>query len=138
VPGFLSSRPNWGIGTPHPLTRKRVLIPLFASKGGDTLAWWEGVGGPNSDYGTYTGTLGILQYLRTRKSISVHVTNAYILVVHQEKKHHLHRSTCFPGSYLLPTISIHLASTIFCHLHTTQGCREYCMIYRGPGILAVV
>ncbi len=70
MPGFLSSRPNWGIGTPHPLTRKRVLIPLFASKEGDTLAWGER-GGPNSDYGTYTGTLGILQYLRTRKSISV-------------------------------------------------------------------
>ncbi len=34
MPGFLSSRPNW---IPRPLTRKRVLPPLW-SQGGDTLA----------------------------------------------------------------------------------------------------
>ncbi len=81
-----------------------------------------------------------LSLLPTKKSISVsHYKHIYtVLVVHQEKKNHLHGSTCFPGSYLLPTISIHLASTIFCHLHTVQGCGEYWMVYRGPGILAVV
>ncbi len=135
MPGFLSSRPNWGIGTPYPLTRK---IPPVASKGGDTLAWGEGVGGPNSDYWTYTGTLGLLQYLRTRKSISVLRNKRICTRSSSREKHDLHGSTCFPGSYLLPTISIHLASTIFCHLHTVQGCMEYWMIYWGPGILAVV
>jgi hypothetical protein len=42
------------IGSPHPLTRKRVLLPLFGSKGGDTLACWGGGGGPNSHEGTDT------------------------------------------------------------------------------------
>jgi hypothetical protein len=41
VPGFLSSRRN-RVPTPHPLTRKRVLLPLFGSKGGHThLRGWR-------------------------------------------------------------------------------------------------
>jgi hypothetical protein len=51
VPGFLSSRPNW---IPRPLTRKRVLLPLWF-QGGDTLR----AGGANSDEGT---DILVLQY----------------------------------------------------------------------------
>jgi hypothetical protein len=35
------------IGSPHSHIRKRMLLPPFGSKGGDTLAG-EGVGAPNS------------------------------------------------------------------------------------------
>jgi hypothetical protein len=46
-------RRNWVPPLPHP--RKRVWLPLFGSKGGDTLACGgEGVGGPNSDERTDT------------------------------------------------------------------------------------
>ncbi len=42
VSGFLSSRPN---RVPHPLNRKRVLLPPpIGSKGGDTLACGGGRG----------------------------------------------------------------------------------------------
>ncbi len=55
VSSFLCSRPNW---VPRTLTRKEVLLPHFGSKGVDTLALaGEGVGGPNSDEMTDTGTL---------------------------------------------------------------------------------
>jgi hypothetical protein len=50
VIGFFSSRPNW-----DPLTSRRVCSP----SGGTLSLAGEGVGGPNSDEGTDTGTLGI-------------------------------------------------------------------------------
>jgi hypothetical protein len=54
--------PLVGIGSPHPLTRKRVLLPLFGFKGRDTLAFggsgW-GMGVPNSDEGTDTLVLNV-------------------------------------------------------------------------------
>jgi hypothetical protein len=43
VPGFLSSLPNWILPPPHPPVS--VAPPPFGSKGGDTLAYWGGVGG---------------------------------------------------------------------------------------------
>jgi hypothetical protein len=53
VPGFLSSRPNWGPQPPHP--QESVAPPPFESKGGDTPCLAEeGAGGPNSDDGTDT------------------------------------------------------------------------------------
>ncbi len=44
------------IRSPHPLTRKRVLLPPFGSKEGDTLAA-KRVGEPNSDEETDTPLL---------------------------------------------------------------------------------
>jgi hypothetical protein len=43
------------IGSAHPLTRSRVRSPLVQGVG--SLAWGEGVGGLNSDEGTYTVVL---------------------------------------------------------------------------------
>jgi hypothetical protein len=39
VPGFLSSHPIW---VPHPLTRKRVLLPPLVPRGGHTHLWERG------------------------------------------------------------------------------------------------
>ncbi len=60
MPGFLSNRPN--LVPPPPQSLGSVAPPLFGSKGGDTLACGEGVGGPNSDEGT--GTLVLYAYYK--------------------------------------------------------------------------
>jgi hypothetical protein len=54
---FFSSRPNWDSPT---LSRagESAIPPLFGSGGGlHSLEMGEGVGGPNSDEGTYTVVL---------------------------------------------------------------------------------
>ncbi len=52
VLGIFSTRPNWDAPS-HP--QASVSPPLVP--GGNTLAWVEGVGGPNSDVGTDTVVL---------------------------------------------------------------------------------
>ncbi len=39
------------LAPPHPLTRKGVLLPPLWVEEGGTLAWGEGLGGPNSETG---------------------------------------------------------------------------------------
>jgi hypothetical protein len=53
--------PFVGIGSPHPLNRKRVLLPPFGFKGGDTLACGGGGwGDPIQTRGhIHCGTIGI-------------------------------------------------------------------------------
>jgi hypothetical protein len=63
VPGFLSSRRNWGVSRPP----QASVAPPFVSKGGDTLACGEGVGGPNSDDGTDT----LVLYANYKPSTSI-------------------------------------------------------------------
>ncbi len=61
VPGFLPSCPNWA---PHPLTRKRLYLPLRSQGGGGdkhSLAE-EGMGGNHSDEGADTLVPGYSMY----------------------------------------------------------------------------
>ncbi len=57
--------PVVGNGSPHPLTRKRVLQPPVGSKGGDTLACGGGGGGGRNQFrrrDRRSGTLSVVLY----------------------------------------------------------------------------
>jgi hypothetical protein len=50
------------MGLPHPLSRRRVCTPTLWSGGRAHSLAGEGLGGPNSDEGTYTVVLYIYKY----------------------------------------------------------------------------
>ncbi len=62
----------YGIGTPHPLARRRVFPSPFGSGGRDTLSCGRWGGGPNSDEGTDIVVVG-LQLSVSNKRVKVYL-----------------------------------------------------------------
>ncbi len=73
------------LGPPPPRPQGSAGSTLFGSKRGDTLAWGEGLGGPNSDDWKEIQALCIWMYLLVTDRHSTH-TNDFSLRITQGKK----------------------------------------------------